>query len=116
MSYRLSGVARRLNKGLSSWRITGVVLLAALVQGLALWLFCKGFLLSRIAVPLVSSANVPVIQLPRSAEGEPRIFSRAVIIIVDALRLDFLVERPYSRQGNHVASMKKVLHLAESLV
>jgi predicted AlkP superfamily pyrophosphatase or phosphodiesterase len=88
---------------------------ASLVQGFALWLFCGGFLLSRVSVPLTSSAISPVIQLP-AAKVHPKLFKKAVIIIVDALRLDFLVEQPYSRHGNHVASMQGVLRMAKSLV
>jgi hypothetical protein len=108
-------VTRHLYRFFSTWRITGIILVAALVQGFALWLFSGGFLLSRVSVPLTSSITSPVIQLP-PAKVEPILFKKLVIIIVDALRLDFLVEQPYSRQGNHVASMPRVLCMAKSLV
>lgn len=100
-----------------TWRMTGMVVLLSALQLVGLLLFCKGFLLSRVGVPLVSTANEPVASAHFTHEPAEPPFDRVVMLIVDALRLDFLVQQPYSTPGApHVASMTKTLELAKSLV
>lgn len=75
-------------------------------------LFTRGFLLTRIHVPMHSTINASPVNAPTSAP-----FSKAMLLIVDALRLDFLVAREYSvADGLHVGSMQGVVQTAGLLV
>ncbi|EMC96161.1 hypothetical protein BAUCODRAFT_465105 [Baudoinia panamericana UAMH 10762] len=66
---------------------------------LALYLFCSGFLLSRLVLQDRSECGVPPTDLnTRYTSGSiekgcwyPKVFDKAVIILVDALRYDFTV-------------------------
>ena len=104
-------------RGVRTWRLTGMIALLSALQALGLLLFCRGFLLSRVGVQLVSTRNEPVASAHFAHEPAAAAFDRVVVLIVDALRLDFLIEQPYSTPGApHVAAMTQTLELAESLV
>lgn len=70
-------------------------------HGLGIYLFCSGFLLSRLILPDRSQCAVLPISVPHRSiftpgsidEGcwHPKTFNKAIIILVDALRYDFTV-------------------------
>jgi hypothetical protein len=101
-------------------RITRMIFIFGLVQTVGIGWFCGGFLLSRVQVNLVSTANSPMepfrkIIDPPGASAPP--FDKTLIIVVDALRLDFLRTQPYSQPGAmHVEAMNHTLGLLDSLV
>ncbi|KAK5076991.1 mannose-ethanolamine phosphotransferase gpi13 [Lithohypha guttulata] len=76
------------------------------VHATGLFLFTKGFLLTRLVLDNRSSCEVLPNGLPSRdiSEGcwHPRTFKRAVVIIVDALRYDFTV--PFLPIEHHTAS------------
>ncbi|CAK3854104.1 GPI ethanolamine phosphate transferase 3 [Lecanosticta acicola] len=82
--------------------VVGFFLLILLFHALAIYLFCSGFLLSRLVLQDRSLCAEPPISLdhtsatftPGSQEQgcwHPKSFDKAVVIIVDALRYDFTV-------------------------
>lgn len=87
-----------------------------------LLIFTRGFLLARIHVPKFSSAErsyVPVNEMSRDGSSTSPSFSKAMVVVVDALRLDFLRARKYSialPHGVHVESMQGILKAAAVLV
>ncbi|KAK6400485.1 mannose-ethanolamine phosphotransferase gpi13, partial [Oleoguttula sp. CCFEE 5521] len=80
----------------------GFLTLLLLLHALAIYLFCSGFLLSRLVLPDRSECCVPPIQpgngyvVGNVEQGcwFPKRFDKAVIVVVDALRYDFTV--PFS--------------------
>lgn len=98
----------------SRMHITRMVLALSILQAVGLYWFCGGFLLARVGVNMVSTTNTPI-----NAEGEQqnRPFEKAIVIVVDALRLDFLCAQPYSESGaTHVEAMNETLALLDTLV
>ncbi|KAL9104365.1 MAG: hypothetical protein Q9163_000665 [Psora crenata] len=70
----------------------------ALLHALGLYFFTKGFLLTRLVLDDQSKCESPPIQTSTYALGSyekgcwhPKVFDKAVIIIIDALRYDFTV-------------------------
>ncbi|KAI9746402.1 MAG: mannose-ethanolamine phosphotransferase gpi13 [Claussenomyces sp. TS43310] len=70
------------------------------VHATGIFLFTKGFLLTRLVLDQRSSCTEPPIPLPSSFRGagtpergcwHPRAFEKAVVVIIDALRYDFTV-------------------------
>lgn len=68
-----------------------VLLLVAMVQAIAVWIFSLGFLLSRDVLPNISE-DIPL-EIP--------LFDKAVVLVIDALRFDFAVPIPGSSQYYH---------------
>ncbi|GAB7365017.1 hypothetical protein MBLNU230_g5799t1 [Neophaeotheca triangularis] len=66
---------------------------------LGIYLFCSGFLLSRLVLPDRSECAVPPVPLhngftpgdPDKGCWHPKTFSKAVVVLIDALRYDFTV-------------------------
>ncbi|KAI0244223.1 mannose-ethanolamine phosphotransferase gpi13 [Massospora cicadina] len=58
--------------------------------GVGLMFFKNGFLLTRNALPNVSSPDSPFVSGHTPASDLPAKFSRAIIVIIDALRYDFV--------------------------
>ena len=83
-----------------------VAVLAAL-QAVALGVFVRGFLLTRVELHAVSP--------PEERAAAPP-FDRALVLIVDALRADFAARQPYSVQGAHLEALPRTLALAQQLV
>lgn len=80
------------------------------MQGLGIFLFTNGFLLTRIVLDDKSSCSVPPTQLHSTHEiassngcWHPKSFNKAVILIIDALRYDFTVPSPESNHHFHNA-------------
>nr|OQO30314.1 hypothetical protein B0A51_02402 [Rachicladosporium sp. CCFEE 5018] len=77
----------------------GFLTLLLLLHALAIYLFCSGFLLSRLVLPDRSECGIPPIQPANgyvAGDAEqgcwfPKRFDKAVIVVVDALRYDFTV-------------------------
>lgn len=84
----------------------------------ALLTFSRGFLLARIHLPRFSvPAEVSHSELSQNqSSSSPPPFSKALVLVVDALRLDFLRARKYSIASQHVESMQGVLNAAELMV
>lgn len=106
--------------------ITQVVALLTLVQLTGLYWFSEGFLLARVATNLVSTKNDPIPHAGGSRDSQPEAletlpstppFSKVLVIIVDALRLDFLAAQQYSPQDAvYIESMTKTLEYLASAV
>ncbi|KAG8531933.1 uncharacterized protein KY384_003569 [Bacidia gigantensis] len=82
-----------------------------LLHGLGIFLFTKGFLLTRLVLNEKSDCSSPPLSLPSHAEPgcwHPQTFTKAVVIIIDALRYDFTVPRPGST--HHFHNALHVLH------
>lgn len=90
---------------------------------MAIYLFCAGFLLSRLVLQDRSECHVPPIELqsvsghiPGSIEGGcwyPKSFDKAVIVVIDALRYDFTVPfipRPGNEAPHHFHNALPVLY------
>ncbi|KAK4631050.1 GPI ethanolamine phosphate transferase 3 [Fulvia fulva] len=82
--------------------VVAFFLLILIFHALAIYLFCSGFLLSRLVLQDRSECAIPPVDLshsvgtftPGSQETgcwHPKTFDKAVVIIVDALRYDFTV-------------------------
>ncbi|KAL9107367.1 MAG: hypothetical protein Q9227_007732 [Pyrenula ochraceoflavens] len=72
---------------------------------IGIYIFTKGFLLTRLVLDYKSECNVPPIEIAslslrdtRDGCWYPRTFNKAVIIIIDALRYDFTI--PYHAEDN----------------
>lgn len=87
------------------WRVAGFSLLHVAV----VLVFLKGFLLTRVELPDVADCEQP--GLPGSCDGAPA-YSKAVVLIVDALRHDFLCGRagagPNSQAGMLPATLGRI--------
>ena len=99
-------------------RISRLVFLIASLQLLGTLWFCGGFLLSRVQVGLVSHASTPVQGFEGSGERlAPPPFDKALLLVVDALRLDFVHAQPYSLPGAaHVGAMNQTLQAVHRMV
>jgi hypothetical protein len=99
-------------------RITRIIATLAVVQLAGVICFASGFLLSRVQVNMTSSVNRPVKGFDSAFTAtQPPPFNRALLLIVDALRLDFLVQQRYSVAGAaHVGAMTQTLHFIQDAV
>lgn len=104
-----------------------IVLLLATAHLLSVGVFLKGFLLTRLELPNVSGCRDP--ELSRSSQPEPTLhqkntsvsggcwtdksFDRAAVVIVDALRYDFVFGNAGAPRG---AAMPKLLGLLADAV
>lgn len=82
--------------------IVAFFLLIFLFHALAIYLFCSGFLLSRLVLPDRSTCSKPPVSLDYSTGTypagsqeagcwHPKSFDKAVVVVIDALRYDFTV-------------------------
>jgi GPI ethanolamine phosphate transferase 3 subunit O len=62
----------------------GVILLLFYLHGVGLWLFIRGFLLSRLSLSEITTCEPP------ESCTLPPTHKRAVLLIIDALRFDFI--------------------------
>ncbi|TKA77053.1 hypothetical protein B0A55_04394 [Friedmanniomyces simplex] len=101
--------------------VVAFFLLLLTFHALAIYLFCSGFLLSRLVLPNRSQCDVPPIELqqdytPGSIDTgcwHPKSFDKAVVILVDALRYDFTVPfqpRPGDEHPHHFHNALPVLY------
>ena len=99
--------------------VVGFFLLVLLFHALAIYLFCSGFLLSRLVLDHRSQCALPPVEkLPDYTPGSPdtgcwhpKTFDKAVVIIVDALRYDFTVPFPGDEaQPHHFHNALSVLY------
>ncbi|KAK5137014.1 hypothetical protein LTR08_001023 [Meristemomyces frigidus] len=101
--------------------VVAFFVLILLFHALGIYLFCSGFLLSRLVLQDRSECGVPPVELhngytPGLAERgcwHPKSFDKAVVIIVDALRYDFTVPfqpRPGDEQPHHFHNALPVLY------
>lgn len=92
--------------------VVAFFVLLLVFHALGIYLFCSGFLLSRLVLQDRSECAVPPVDLqngytPGSVDQgcwHPKSFDKAVVIIVDALRYDFTVPfqpRPGDEQPHH---------------
>ena len=95
--------------------LIGFFLWIAVLHGLGIYFFTKGFLLTRLVLDESSRCGEPPFQIQERPIGNyeggcwhPKTFSKAVVIIIDALRYDFTVPRPGSTMYCHNAL--NVLH------
>ena len=97
----------------------------ALLQVVALWhvvailVFVHGFLLTRVELPHVSSCEDAVPRpagLPGPACWGHRAFDRAAIVIIDALRYDFLIRDGYNASYPYAGLMPRTLATAKHAV
>ncbi|EME85279.1 uncharacterized protein MYCFIDRAFT_60179 [Pseudocercospora fijiensis CIRAD86] len=89
--------------------VVAFFLLILTFHALAIYLFCRGFLLSRLVLQDRSECAVPPISLAHRADltpgsqergcWHPKSFEKAVVIVVDALRYDFTV--PFQPKPGH---------------
>lgn len=87
----------------------------AVLHGLGIYFFTKGFLLTRLVLDEKSKCSDPPFNIGGKSLGtykdgcwHPKTFDKAVVIIIDALRYDFTVPRPGSTMHCHNAL--SVLH------
>ena len=86
-------VTSRLDDAVPSWlrglsrQNLALLLLAyfAIVHVIGLWIFTSGFLLTRLTIPLTSPAYTAESPAPLPAR-----YSKAIILVIDALRTDFI--------------------------
>lgn len=95
--------------------LIGFFLWIALLHGLGIYFFTKGFLLTRLVLDQKSKCSEPPFKIGGTSLGihkdgcwHPKTFDKAVVIIIDALRYDFTVPRPGSTMHCHNAL--NVLH------
>ena len=95
--------------------LIGFFLAIAVLHGLGIYLFTKGFLLTRLVLDEKSKCSEPPFKdgsqhLGTHKDGcwHPKTFDKAVVVIIDALRYDFTVPRPGSTMHCHNAL--SVLH------
>ena len=81
----------------------------SVLHTIGVYLFTKGFLLTRLVLDHKSTCSQPPLTLPGQYDGcwYPEQFDKAVIIIVDALRYDFTIP---SSQDQHYLNALTVLH------
>ncbi|KAF2772275.1 hypothetical protein EJ03DRAFT_324701 [Teratosphaeria nubilosa] len=107
--------------------VVAFFLLIFLFHALGIYLFCSGFLLSRLVLPDRSECALlpiepvrsrwdPPAYVPGSADRgcwHPKSFDRAIVIIVDALRYDFTVPfqaKPGDEEPHHFHNALPVLY------
>lgn len=83
----------------------------------ALLVFVHGFLLTRIELPNFSGCN-DIRQTSNSAEGcwTPGSNDKAVVVIIDALRYDFLINEDSSGGSKYTELMPKTMSTARHAV
>lgn len=98
--------AGRLNGGSMKVKL----LLLSCLQAIVAVIFLKGFLLTRVELPDVAQC------LSSDCSSQLPTYSKAVVLIVDAVRYDFLCGKPPGR--NHVSGslMPKTLHWVQAAV
>lgn len=104
-------------------RLTWLVALLAAIQLLGTLLFSSGFLLSRTSVKQVSSRTGGVDPSRNSSTAIDETahssapFSKVVMLILDAARLDFWVPQSYTGAGTpHAGAMARSLARIDQLV
>jgi hypothetical protein len=100
---------------------TRALLLFFCLQLIGLLLFTSGFLLSRVQLGKFNSEAWDSTQLdaPTTGLGSTPPFEKAIILVIDALRLDFVCAQPYSTRdasGAHVESMQGIRAAVSLLV
>lgn len=79
-----------------------LILYFSILHSIALWLFCNGFLLTRISLDNISTSI-------RDGDEESPAFKKAVILVIDALRHDFTVpQNASSHYWNHLNVLAEV--------
>jgi GPI ethanolamine phosphate transferase 3 subunit O len=74
----------------------GIILLLFYLHGVGLWLFVRGFLLSRLSLSEVTACE------PLESCTLPPTHKRAVLLVIDALRFDFISpDHPNEFSPNH---------------
>ncbi|KAK5120084.1 hypothetical protein LTR85_006565 [Meristemomyces frigidus] len=92
--------------------VVAFFVLLLVFHALGIYLFCSGFLLSRLVLQDRSECAIPPVELHNGYTAgsvdrgcwHPKSFDKAVVIIVDALRYDFTVPfqpRPGDEQPHH---------------
>ena len=84
-----------------------------LLHTIGIYFFTKGFLLTRLVLDHESECQPPSLKTTYTGsynEGcwHPKLFNRAIVIIIDALRYDFTV--PYKGEAQAYHNTLKVLH------
>ncbi|ODV91627.1 hypothetical protein CANCADRAFT_73720 [Tortispora caseinolytica NRRL Y-17796] len=87
---------RRLNFGIVSVSLIFVWFLA--IQGIGTYLFSTGFLLSRTELSQKSSTDTAI----------PPKFSKAIVVLIDALRYDFTVPAAGLQCHNHLTALNEI--------
>lgn len=91
-------------------------MVCSIFHAIGIYLFCSGFLLSRLVLTDRSECAVPPVELqngftpgsPETGCWHPKSFDKAVVVIVDALRYDFTV--PF--RGNETGQKEQYFHNA----
>jgi hypothetical protein len=95
------------------------LLRVALWHVAAILVFVHGFLLTRVELPHVSSCE-DAVPRPAQLRGDAcwghRAFDRAVIVIVDALRYDFLIRDGHNTSYPYAGLMPRTLATARHAV
>lgn len=104
-----------------SLRITYLITALLLLHLAGLTLFFNGFLLSRTSLNQYSTADEPTVVFDGTDHGggraQSRPFDRAFIMVIDALRLDFVKAQPYSNAARGgVEIMPRLQDLVKQLV
>lgn len=73
------------------FRTSWIVVYLALLHLVGIYLFTRGFLLSRLSLSTVSECSSTSAELPCTL---PRTHKRAVFLVIDSLRFDFLSPHP----------------------
>lgn len=105
----------------SCYRISRTLAVFVAVQCVGLAFFIRGFLLTRVQLDATSPLDDLRVVNSAGAPGAPVLghdapFDRAVLLVVDALRVDALVKQPYTVPGRHVEAMPGLRQLAHDLV
>ncbi|KAL8965817.1 MAG: hypothetical protein Q9183_003674, partial [Haloplaca sp. 2 TL-2023] len=82
-----------------------------ILHAIGIFLFTKGFLLTRLVLEDKSQCASPPIQVPAASQDGcwyPKTFDKAVVIIIDALRYDFTV--PFQGEAHYFHNALRVLH------
>ncbi|KAK1088825.1 mannose-ethanolamine phosphotransferase gpi13 [Friedmanniomyces endolithicus] len=106
--------------------VVAFFLLLFVFHALGIYLFCSGFLLSRLVLQDRSQCDLPPIEVQHghsvgsieSGCWHPKSFDKAVVILVDALRYDFTVPfqpRPGDDQPRHFHNALPVLYETSGL-
>lgn len=97
----------------SSW----IVIFTA-VHVLSILLFMKGFLLTKLELPNTSACDLGRDLLGRNVSGcwSDTRFDKVIMVVVDALRYDFVAEDGHMPGAMHVEQFPKLLALREEAV
>lgn len=102
-------------------RITCLIAALLSLHLIGLTLFFNGFLLSRTSLNRYSTADAPIVTFDGTAAEVGRLqsrpFDKAFIMVIDALRLDFVKAQAYSDiEGGCVEIMPRLCDLVTQLV